>query len=580
MFGSLLIANRGEIARRIIRTARRMGIRTVAVMTEADRSWPHWREADQAVLIRAGPAAESYLSIQAIIQAARRSGAEAVHPGYGFLSENAEFAEACARAGLVFVGPPPSAIRAMGSKAEAKGIMAKAGVPVVPGYSGDRQDPDFLKQKAYEIGYPVLIKAVAGGGGRGMRRIDRALDFEGGLASAKREALAAFGQDRVILERYLAQARHIEMQVFADTHGNAVHLFERDCSVQRRHQKVIEEAPAPGLLAQTRKAMGAAAVEAAAAVRYAGAGTVEFITEAAGGFVGSFFFMEMNTRLQVEHPVTEEVTGLDLVEWQLRIAAGEPLPMRQDEIRLQGHALEARLYAEDPAAGFRPSTGRLWAASFPRGPGIRVDSGVEEGTVVGSLYDPMLAKVIATGADRGEALRRLSAALGGVRVAGPQTNLAFLSALANHPDFVSGGVDTGFVDRELDGLVGDPLNPALAAAPVRDWTIREGVRLASGVLGPWSRLYALELGGLERRTGVVFEVEGAPRTAELVWSRSGPTVLAIDGAPVAPDGIEGAIWAGREAFVLSGGQQLRVPSPIRSPDGPRPRMPGAKFWPQ
>ena len=568
MIRSLLIANRGEIARRVIRTARRMGIRSVAVFTEADHSWPHWREADDAVLIGQGPAAESYLSIGAIVGAARKAGADAVHPGYGFLSENADFADACAETGLIFVGPPASAIRAMGSKAEAKAIMARAGVPVVSGFSGERQDPDFLKQKAYEIGYPVLVKAVAGGGGRGMRRVDRALDFETALAAAKREALAAFGDDRVILERYLAQARHIEVQVFADKRGNVVHLFERDCSVQRRHQKVVEEAPAPGLLPQTREAMGKAAIQAAAAVGYVGAGTVEFIAEAAGGFVGSFFFMEMNTRLQVEHPVTEEVTGLDLVEWQLRIAAGEPLPMRQDEISLEGHSIEARLYAEDPAAGFRPSTGRIWAVSFPDGPGLRVDSGVAEGSVVGSLYDPMLAKVIATGEDRAEAVQRLSDALVTTRIAGPRTNLAFLSALAKHPDFLSGGVDTGFLDRQLDQLIGDPPPLGLAAAPILAWSKQEAGRFAAMVRGPWARVDAFELAGQERRTAIAVELDGVPHTAELHWTPAGPRLVSPDFASAESDGVE-TLWAGGEAFVSSsGGQQMRVsfPDPLARTD--------------
>jgi 3-methylcrotonyl-CoA carboxylase alpha subunit len=568
MIRSLLIANRGEIARRVIRTARRMGIRSVAVFTEADRSWPHWREADDAVLIGQGPAAESYLSVEAIVAAARKAGADAVHPGYGFLSENADFADACAEAGLIFVGPPAAAIRAMGSKAEAKAIMARAGVPVVPGFSGERQDPDFLKQKAYEIGYPVLVKAVAGGGGRGMRRVDRALDFETALAAAKREALAAFGDERVILERYLAQARHIEVQVFADTQGGVVHLFERDCSVQRRHQKVVEEAPAPGLLPQTREAMGKAAIQAAAAVGYVGAGTVEFIAEAAGGFVGSFFFMEMNTRLQVEHPVTEQVTGLDLVEWQLRIAAGEPLPMRQDEIRLEGHSVEARLYAEDPAAGFRPSTGRIWAASFPDGPGLRVDTGVEEGSVVGSLYDPMLAKVIATGEDRAEAVQRLSDALVKTRIAGPRTNLAFLSALANHPEFLSGGMDTGFLDRQLDQLIGEPPPPGLAAAPILEWSKQEAGRCAAMVRGPWARADAFELAGQERRTSIAVELEGVPYTAELDWTPAGPRHVSPEFASAETEGVE-TLWAERDAFVSSsGGQQMRVtfPDPLARTD--------------
>jgi 3-methylcrotonyl-CoA carboxylase alpha subunit len=565
MLSSLLIANRGEIARRIIRTARRMGIRTIAVFTEADRSWPHWREADQAILIGDGPAAESYLSIERIVGAAVESGAEAVHPGYGFLSENAAFVEACAAAGLVFVGPPASAMRAMGFKSEAKIIMARAGVPVVPGYNGERQDPDFLKQKAYEIGYPVLVKAVAGGGGRGMRRIDRAPDFEAGLGAAKREALAGFGNDRVLVERYLNTPRHIEVQVFGDGHGNFVHLFERDCSVQRRHQKVIEEALAPGLADDVRDYLGAAAVKAAAAVGYQGAGTVEFIADASSELRrDSFFFMEMNTRLQVEHPVTEAVTGLDLVEWQIRVAAGEELPLRQDEIALRGHAFEARLYAEDPAQGFQPSTGRLWAAAFPDGAGIRIDAGVEEGSVVGPFYDSMLAKVIASGADRDEALRRLQAALQGVRVAGPKTNLAFLSAIVAHPEFVAGAPDTGFIDRELDRLGAPPAELSDAAPAIVEWVSRKAKELAAGAPGPWSRADAFEVGGLQRRAGMEVVIEGSSMRADISWGEDGPRILSLDGSELRQLPAFEIVWAVDQAFVLQGGNQLRVgfPDPL------------------
>jgi 3-methylcrotonyl-CoA carboxylase alpha subunit len=565
MLSSLLIANRGEIARRIIRTARRLGVRTVAVYTDADRSWPHWREADEAVRIGEGPAGESYLSIERIVAAARESGAEAVHPGYGFLSENAAFAEACAAAGLIFVGPPAAAIRAMGSKAEAKAIMAKAGIPVVPGYGGERQEPDFLKQKAYETGYPVLIKAVAGGGGRGMRRVERALDFEAALAAAKREALGAFGDDRVLVERYVERPRHIEVQVFADAHGNVVHLFERDCSVQRRHQKVIEEAPAPGLLEEVRAAMGEAAVKAAAAVSYRGAGTVEFIADSSRGLrVDGFWFMEMNTRLQVEHPVTEAVTGLDLVEWQLRVAAGEALPLRQDEIALAGHAIEARLYAEDPRHDFRPGTGRIWAASFPAGEGVRVDSGVEQGSVVGPHYDALLAKVIATGSSRDEALERLREALSGTRLAGPTTNLAFLSAIAAHADFAAGGVDTGFVDRVLPQPLGAAPQPSAAAPAIAEWLGREAARLAAGAPGPWARTDAFEVGGLERRSSLPVAIDDETLAAEVVWRKSGPVVTAVGGVEPGEAASGDIVWAGREAYVLTAGGQLRVafPDPV------------------
>jgi 3-methylcrotonyl-CoA carboxylase alpha subunit len=558
VFASLLVANRGEIARRVIRTARRLGVRTVAVTTQADRSWPHWREADQAILIGEGPAAGSYLAIDRILAAARQAGAEAIHPGYGFLSENADFAEACAAAGLVFVGPPPEAIRAMGSKAQAKAIMARAGVPVVPGYAGERQDADFLKQKAYETGYPVLIKAVAGGGGRGMRRVDRVLDFEAALASAKREAQSAFADERVLIERFVAAPRHIEVQVFADAHGNVAHLFERDCSVQRRYQKVVEEAPAPGLPRDMREAIGEAAVKAAAAVGYRGAGTVEFIADASQGLSPDrFYFMEMNTRLQVEHPVTEAVTGLDLVEWQLRIAAGETLPRAQAEIVLAGHAVEARLYAEDPGAGFRPSAGRILRAAFPHGEGIRVDSGVEEGTVVGPFYDSLLAKIIAHGATRAEALDRLAGALRATRIAGPATNLALLSAIATHPDFLSGGVDTGFLDREVEALLEGRAEPGLAAGPLQVWLEEAAHRLASGAPGLWARTDSFELGGMKRVTGLPIEIDGEPTQAAVRFTAGGAEIEKVgDAAPLfqASD----VVWDGRIAYILRGGKQLKL----------------------
>jgi len=462
MFRKLLIANRGEIACRVMRTARRMGLKTVAVYSEADAAARHVAEADEAVLVGPAAARESYLSIERIVAAARQTGAEAVHPGYGFLSENAQFAEACAAAGLVFVGPPPAAIRAMGGKADAKALMQKAGVPVVPGYHGEAQDPDLLAAEAGRIGYPVLIKATAGGGGKGMRRVDAAGEFAAALAGARREAASAFGDDRVLVERYVGRPRHIEVQVFADMHGNAVHLFERDCSVQRRHQKVLEEAPAPGMPPAMRRAMGEAAVQAALAVGYVGAGTVEFIADASHGLrEDSFFFMEMNTRLQVEHPVTEMIVGHDLVEWQLRVAAGEPLPVRQDDLAIDGHAVEARLYAENPARQFLPSTGRLAHLAFPAdGPHLRIDTGVREGDEVTIHYDPMIAKVIAWDRDRTAALRRLVAGLEATRVAGVTTNLAFLAAVASHPAFVAGDVDTAFIDRHRDDLI-----PAARPAP-------------------------------------------------------------------------------------------------------------------
>ena len=457
MFASLLIANRGEIACRVIRTARRLGLRTVAVYSAADAEARHVALADEARLIGPPPAAESYLRGETIIQAALASGAEAIHPGYGFLAENAGFAEAVAAAGLVFVGPPAAAIRAMGSKSEAKAIMARADVPLVPGYHGAEQDAARLADEARRIGYPVLIKASAGGGGKGMRVVEQAADFAEALAAARREARGAFGDDRVLIERYLTRPRHIELQVFADDHGKVLHLFERDCSLQRRHQKVIEEAPAPGLEPARRAEMGAAAVAAARAIGYRGAGTVEFIVED-----GDFYFMEMNTRLQVEHPVTEMITGQDLVEWQLRVAAGEPLPCGQDDLAVRGHAFEARLYAEDPARDFLPATGSLAHLRFPEETvHLRVETGVRAGDSVSPYYDPMIAKLVVWDHDRQAALSRLRAALMATQVVGVTTNLEFLAALAGHQDFAEGAVDTGFIARHRDALLPE-------AAPASD----------------------------------------------------------------------------------------------------------------
>src|SRR4051812_22733193 len=453
MFASVLIANRGEIAVRIARTAKRLGMRVIAVYSEADAGALHVRVADEAHSIGPPPARESYLVIEKLIETARRSGAQCIHPGYGFLSENPQFAGACTEAGIVFVGPPPSAIRAMGLKDRAKALMEKAGVPVVPGYHGELQDPKFLKEKAYQIGYPVLIKAVAGGGGKGMRRVDKHAEFDTALEGAMREGQSAFGDPRVLIEKYVTAPRHIEIQVFADSHGNVIHLNERDCSLQRRHQKVIEEAPAPGMTPEVREAMGRAATEAARAVGYQGAGTVEFIADGARGLrPDGFWFMEMNTRLQVEHPVTEAITGLDLVEMQFRVAAGEKLPLAQSDVRIDGHAAEARLYAEDPERNFLPSTGTLMALEFPKGEGLRIDTGVEAGSAVSPYYDPMIAKVIAHGADRDEALDRLARALGQTIVVGPHANAAFLKALVSHPEFRAGRFDTAFIDRHLADL--------------------------------------------------------------------------------------------------------------------------------
>ena len=452
MIESLLIANRGEIACRIIRTARGLGIRTIAVHSDADATALHVREADEAVAIGGPRPAESYLIGERIIAAAKATGAQAIHPGYGFLSENADFAQAVQDAGLIWVGPNPDSIRAMGLKDAAKARMIAAGVPVTPGYLGEDQSPTRLRSEADAIGYPVLIKAVAGGGGKGMRRVDAAGDFLDALGSCQREAAASFGNTDVLIEKYILSPRHIEVQVFGDTHGNVVHLFERDCSLQRRHQKVIEEAPAPGMAPATREAICAAAVRAAQAVDYVGAGTIEFIADASDGLrADRIWFMEMNTRLQVEHPVTEEITGQDLVEWQLRVAGGEPLPKRQDELAIDGWAIEARLYAEDPAKGFLPSIGRL--DRFDLGDSARVDTGVEQGAEISPFYDPMIAKVIAWGEDRETARESLASALDGAVVWPVRSNAGFLVQALDHPDFVAGTVDTGLIAREGEALM-------------------------------------------------------------------------------------------------------------------------------
>ncbi len=459
MFKKILIANRGEIACRVIDTARKLGVATVAVYSDADANARHVRHADQAVHIGPPQPAESYLVADRIIQAARETGAEAIHPGYGFLSENPDFVEAVEAAGLTFIGPSADAIRKMGLKDAAKKLMEEAGVPVVPGYHGENQDPDFLAEKAGEIGYPVLIKAVAGGGGKGMRRVDNPADFPDALASARGEAQTAFGNPDVLIEKYILSPRHIEVQVFGDG-TRAVHLFERDCSLQRRHQKVIEEAPAPGMTEELREAMGMAGVRAAEAIGYKGAGTVEFIVDGANGLrPDGFWFMEMNTRLQVEHPVTEAITGVDLVEWQLRVASGEGLPKQQDELSINGHAFEARLYAEDVPKGFLPATGTLTHLKFPEG--ARADTGVRAGDVISPFYDPMIAKLTVHAASRSAALRKMSSALAHTEVAGSVTNLAFLGALIRHEGFAAGAVDTGLIDRDLEQLTHEP-GPTLA----------------------------------------------------------------------------------------------------------------------
>lgn len=463
MFESVLIANRGEIALRVARTARRMGMRVIAVHSEADANAPFVSFADEAYCIGPAPARESYLVAERILDVAKQARAACIHPGYGFLSENPAFVEAVEAAGIVFVGPPASAMRAMGLKDAAKALVEKASVPVVPGYHGAEQEGAFLKTQADRIGYPVLIKAVAGGGGKGMRKVEAAKDFDEALASCQREAASSFGDARVLIEKYVTAPRHVEVQIFGDKHGNVIHFFERDCSMQRRHQKVIEEAPAPGMSEATRAAFGRAAVEAGKAVGYVGAGTVEFIADGSRGLrPDGFYFMEMNTRLQVEHPVSECITGFDLVELQFRVAYGEKLPVTQGDLAINGHAVEARLYAEEPERGFLPSTGTLYALEFPESEGIRIDSGVEEGGAVTPFYDPMIAKVIAHGSTRDEALDRLKAALEATIVAGPKTNTRFLAALIDHPDFRAGRLDTGLIERNLEALGAVPQQPAVA----------------------------------------------------------------------------------------------------------------------
>jgi 3-methylcrotonyl-CoA carboxylase alpha subunit len=536
MFSSVLIANRGEIAVRIAHTARRLGLRTIAVYSDADAQALHVRACDAVFAIGPAPAAASYLAAERLIATAKQAGADCIHPGYGFLSENAEFAAACAAAGIVFVGPPPDAIRAMGLKDRAKALMAKAGVPVVPGYHGERQDAEFLKRKAYETGYPVLIKAVAGGGGKGMRRVDKHSEFDTALAGATREASAAFGDPRVLIEKYVTAPRHIEIQVFADAHGNAIHLNERDCSLQRRHQKVIEEAPAPGMTAELRARMGAAAIAAARAVGYQGAGTVEFIADGGRGLRSDgFWFMEMNTRLQVEHPVTEAVTGFDLVEWQLRVAAGEPLPVAQDAVRLDGHAVEARLYAEDPERGFLPSTGKIHALALPEGQGIRVDAGVAAGDEVTPFYDPMIAKVIAHGATRETAIDRLAGALDRTVVAGVRNNTGFLAALLRTEAFRAGRHDTGFIEKTLATLAAAPHEPdraAIAAGAAR-LLARERARIAETAAdaepSPWDANDGFQLSG-KRATTLPLDVDGHTATATITYRGGEPLVTVADEA--------------------------------------------------
>ncbi|MEO8443574.1 MAG: acetyl-CoA carboxylase biotin carboxylase subunit [Gammaproteobacteria bacterium] len=574
MFSRILIANRGEIACRVIRTAKRLGIATVAVYSSADERALHVQLADEAVAIGAPPARDSYLCIEALLAAARRTGAEAVHPGYGFLSEDANFAEACAAAGLAFIGPTPAVIRTMGSKSAAKALMAAAGIPVVPGYHGEEQSDERLASEAARIGYPVMLKAVAGGGGRGMRRVDDPAGLSAGMSAARREARAAFGDERLLVEKYLDSPRHLEVQVFGDTQGNVVHLYERDCSVQRRHQKVVEEAPAPGLSAEQRAELGRMAVEAARAVAYTGAGTVEFIADRDG----HCYFMEMNTRLQVEHPVTECITGLDLVEWQLRVAAGEPLPLGQAQIRMSGHALEMRLCAEDPERDFLPASGRLRYLRFPaEGPAVRVDTGVQAGDAVTIHYDSLLAKLIVHGPDRRAALDRARAVLRETGLVGLRTNRDFLAALMAHPAFASGRVDTGFIERHRQAL----LQPApavpdaetilgLAAAA---WQRSRAERLAAASADPHSPWH--DTGGWRLNL---------PPEGRL----DGPAVFGDDGV-VLEATIDGhrrhitVVSDGETVTLLEAGCCSRLPHPGRaaldaarmvSPGGLRAPMPG------
>ena len=581
-FTKILIANRGEIACRVIRTARRMGVATAAVYSDADRGALHTQLADHAVHIGASPAAESYLVGKRIVEAALATGAEAIHPGYGFLSENPDFVDQVTAAGLVFIGPSADSIRAMGLKDAAKRLMEKAGVPVVPGYHGEAQEHVVLATKAREIGYPVLIKARAGGGGKGMRKVDDPDHFGEALAAAKREAKSAFGDDRVLVEKYVEKPRHIEVQVFGDNHGNAVHLFERDCSAQRRHQKVIEEAPAPGMSEEMRWAMAEAAVTAAKAIHYSGAGTIEFIADASEGLRSDrFWFMEMNTRLQVEHPVTEMVTGIDLVEWQLRVAAGEKLPRKQSEITLDGHAFEARLYAEDAAKGFLPATGTLHHLAFPStvsdGAEVRIETGVRAGDAISPFYDPMIAKVVVHAGSRKAALAALDEALRETHVAGSVVNTAFLRALASDPDFASGNVDTGLIGRNQDALTATPATPddaVVLAALIASGALRDG----GAGSDPWSALagyahfnplpFRQKVVEGETTHTVAIAVTGPGAFAVAYHGRSHRVTARLDGGRAVMRGgfaLEAAIGRlpdGLALFTREGGYGFKVPDPF------------------
>jgi len=545
MFKKILIANRGEIACRVAATAARLAIKSVAVYSDADANAKHVAACDEAVHIGGSAPKDSYLRWERIIEAAKSTGAQAIHPGYGFLSENEEFAQACSAAGLVFIGPPASAILAMGLKAESKQLMEKAGVPLVPGYHGADQDSALLQREADRIGYPVLIKASAGGGGKGMRAVDKAEDFAAALASCKREAINSFGDDAVLIEKYVQRPRHIEIQVFGDTQGNYVYLFERDCSVQRRHQKVLEEAPAPGMTPEMRQQMGEAAVAAARAVNYVGAGTVEFIVEQRADGTMNFFFMEMNTRLQVEHPVTEAITGQDLVEWQLRVASGEPLPLRQDELRIHGHAIEARICSENPDNNFLPATGTLNVYRLPRCTtferaerAVRVDSGVREGDAISPYYDSMVAKLIVHGATRDEALARMDAALAQTHIVGLTTNVQFLRHVVTSHSFAQAQLDTALIPREAAVLFNqEKVGLPLAAAALVSHLLASEEALAaqadaSGWVDPWAQRDGWRSHGANARQ-FLLEFHGEPHTLEFTRLHQGGLQLQVDGSTAA-----------------------------------------------
>ncbi len=567
MLKKILIANRGEIARRIIRTARRMGVATVAVYSDADAKALFVQEADEAIHIGPSPATDSYLRGDKIIEAAKATGAEGIHPGYGFLAENADFAEAVAKAGIIFIGPTPAAMRALGGKAAAKDVAIKAGVPVVPGYQGPKQDADTLTVEAEKIGFPVMIKAVAGGGGRGMRRVDQAADLAELLASAQREAEGAFGDARVLIEKVVERPRHIEVQVFGDTHGNVVHIFERDCTLQRRNQKVIEEAPAPGMSEALREQMCAAAVKLAKAVGYHGAGTVEFLVE--GGPLDAhakWYFIEMNTRLQVEHPVTEEITGLDLVEWQLRVASGEKLPLPQSRIKMRGHAIEVRICAEDPAAGFLPSIGPIYAFETPEAGGLRVESGVEAGDAVSPYYDSMIAKLIASAATRDEAADIMVEALKETILAGPVSNQSFLAALLSDADVRAARMDTGSIGRDLERFSARPVRDAALASGIAtfldDLADEAEFSASCDPTSPWSVRDGFQLGS-PRREQRTLVVNGTSTKVDYAWSTSGPHIPAPGPHDLDPltSYFEHRPGPGR-LLVIADGAQIEIARPV------------------